>query len=403
MTASAVSGVTIGPGADPANVWSTVREIAAAGDVTWLPAARLAVAATELVGERGDRAVVRFAVVRDNDGTWIEATIRDGGGRCARLPSGLADRCSERSSEHGGTEHVVGVLVESGADPLHEAGAHVFDPVRLLGAALTAVRRQAGQLAASEAEAAEFRAELVETNRGLLAVYAELETANQRIADLLAMLSHDIRQPLSIITGYASLLLEGWDQADDAARLRDIGRINDAGTGMTQLVEEILTLTQLDSDGLAIRSAPIELSTAVADAIAGVSGSVLDTVVVDGAGDSWVLADPRHFHQIMTNLLSNAIKYGRPPVEITVATAGATVDISVRDHGDGVPPDFVPRLFDRFARADTVAARARKGTGLGLYIVRQLVEVNAGTITFHNHPSGGGCFTLCLPAAGPPL
>lgn len=267
---------------------------------------------------------------------------------------------------------------------------------------LDTVERQARQLAVYEAETREFRAELEETNRGLLAVYAELQTANQRIADLVAMLSHDIRQPLAVITNYCRLLLDDWDDLDEVQRRGDLGRISVASAGMTQLVEEILTLTQLDAQGLGTHPAPVHVAGAVAEAVAGVPAAEPASVSVLGERDAWVLADPRHLHQILTNLLSNALKYGAPPVDITTSGGADDVAISVRDRGEGIPDAFLPHLFSRFARADTPTTRTKKGTGLGLYIVRQLAEANRGDITYRTHPEGGGCFTVRLPVAAPP-
>jgi signal transduction histidine kinase len=256
-------------------------------------------------------------------------------------------------------------------------------------------------LAASEAEVRALRAELDETNRGLLALYGELQDAHQRIADLVAMLSHDIRQPLGVITTFCELLLdEETGLSGDQRRL--IERIAAAGGGMTQLVEEILTLAQLDADGLGARPAPVDVGQAMAEAVAAVPGMDQAAVDVQVVAGCVALADPRHLHQILTNLLSNAVKYGAPPMELRGRTGPATVEITVRDHGDGVPADFVPRLFDRFTRADTPACRARKGTGLGLYIVRQLAEANRGTVAYGDHPDGGGCFTVLLPQPSAP-
>jgi signal transduction histidine kinase len=439
VTAGALGTVTVRSQADPVRTWAAILDAATASGLGRLAAARLAVAAVELIGDAGERAVVELSIVAEESAVRVEAVVRGGTGSPDRLPPGLVDRGPERLSAAGEVEYVLAVTVgppEPAHAPFHAAVADASDPMRLLGAALSVIdrqaaqlaqqaaqlgrqadqlvqqsgqltqqsgqlTRQAGELATHQAEAAEFHAELDETNRGLLAVYAELEAANQRIADLLAMFSHDIRQPLGIITCYSSLLLDGWEHIDDAARRGDIARIAAAGTGMTELVEEILTLTQLDGDGLAIRRAPIQLSTAVADAIAGIFGSTQEAITVAQDGDHWVLADPRHFHQILTNLLSNAFKYGSPPVEITIEPATEAVDITVRDHGAGVPADFLPRLFGRFARADTPTSRAKKGTGLGLYIVRQLVQANGGSITYRDHPGGGGCFTVRLPATGP--
>jgi signal transduction histidine kinase len=405
MTPGAVGTITIGPEADPASMWTAILSTASSCGLGWLPAVRLTVAAIALVGDAHEQAVVELTVVDGADGARVEATVRGGTGCPERLPAGLADHRPDRVPAGGGQGYVVAVAVDPRprpeSEPLRAAAAAGFDPLRLLGAALVVVDRLDRRLAECDAETDEFRAELDETNRGLLALYAELEAANRRIADLVAMLSHDIRQPLAVITSFTSLLLEEWDLLDDVARRRDLTRISTAGVGMTSLVEEILTLTQIDTEGFGIRPAPIQLSSAVADAVAVISGTTPDAVTVYEGGDHWVFADPRHLHQILTNLISNAFKYGCPPVEITVVAVGDAVEISVRDHGDGVPPDFLPRLFERFARADTPMSRAKKGTGLGLYIVRQLTEANGGAIEYRDHSTGGACFTVRLPAAGP--
>jgi signal transduction histidine kinase len=171
---------------------------------------------------------------------------------------------------------------------------------------------------------------------------------------------------------------------------------------MSELVEEILTLSQITADELSTRPAPVRISSAVAEAVADVATPEAGTVTVRGGDDCCVLVDPRHLHRILTNLVSNALKYGAPPVEISAVDAGDAVEISVRDHGEGVPAEFQPRLFGRFTRADTPATRAKKGTGLGLYIVRKLAEANDGAVTYRNHPAGGGCFTLRLPGGRQP-
>jgi signal transduction histidine kinase len=409
MTGEASRTITVEPGDDPRTVWATLLDVASSAGLGWLPAARLAFAATELVGDATGSVVIDITVLAGDPGIRGEATIRGGAGGCAVLPAGLVDGCVERAFGTRQTEHVV--TVAAGAPPSDSASAaqaslrKSIDGRRevweLLAAALMTVEWQGRRLAACDAETEEFRAELDETNQGLLAVYAELEAANQRIADLVAMLSHDIRQPLGIVTFYATLLLQDWDQLDDAERRGDLARIQTAGNGMTELVEEILTLTQLDAVGLGTRAAPVEVCRVAAQAIANVSGAGPDTVVVHDCPDRWVLTDPRHLNQILSNLVSNALKYGAPPVEITATPVADAVEITVRDHGGGIPAEFLPQLFGRFARADTPTSRVKTGTGLGLYIVRQLVEANGGAVAYRNHPAGGGCFTVQLPAATP--
>ncbi len=271
----------------------------------------------------------------------------------------------------------------------------------MLAAAVQALEHLAGQLATHDEERRKFQAELDETNLGILAVHTELETAHQRIADLLAMLSHDIRQPLAVVSGYSALLLEEWDDLDDGARRQDLGRIVSAASATSGLVDEMLTLTQLDSNRLPTHPAVIDLGSAVAEALALVRIPEPGMVVVHPVPDTTVFVDPRHLQQIVSNLVSNAIKYGAPPVDVTTGTTVDTVTISIRDHGPGVPAEFLPHMFERYSRADTAAARRQKGTGLGLYIVRQLTDANGGAISHHHASGGGSCFTVTLPRRAP--
>src|SRR5690349_6278784 len=253
-------------------------------------------------------------------------------------------------------------------------------------------------MAGDAARMREFQAELDQTNLGTLALHAELAAANQRIADLLAILSHDIRQPLGVIISYGSMLLEDWDSLDDAARRQDLGRMVSAATATTRLVEEMLTVTQFDTGALTAHPTSVHLPEAVAEALAVIDTAHPEVIVVHELPDVAVAVDPRHLYQMLVNLVSNALKYGAPPIEISVSLRDGAIEITVRDHGDGIPVEFLPYLFDRYARAETEAARRHKGTGLGLYIVRQLAEANGGAVVHHSAEGGGACFTIVLPA-----
>lgn len=398
MTAGTLATIAVDPSTDREAASLAIRRAAVEGGLGWLAAARLATAAMELVGAAP--AVVELVTLTAADGARLGVAVTGGTGSCAALPAGLVDTCTERVRPTGEVERVVAVSANPAVpDPaqaaLCEALAGGLTTRHLLGHALATVERQARALAVADAERRELTSELDETSRGLLAVHDELQAANQRVADLVAMLSHDIRQPLSVVTSYCTLLLDGWNDLAHTELRELLRRIVAAGTGMTQLVEEILTLTQLDTEGLGTRPAAVDAHAAVVDAIAGMADA--GSTTVDGEPGRLVLADPRHFHQILTNLLSNALKYGAPPVQVTVGGDEDVVDVDVRDHGEGVPAAFVPHLFDRFTRADTPACREKKGTGLGLYIVRQLAEANGGTITYRDHADGGGCFTVHLP------
>ena len=110
-----------------------------------------------------------------------------------------------------------------------------------------------------------------------------------------------------------------------------------------------------------------------------------------------VRTDPDDLDRMMTNLLDNATEHGRPPINIRAYPGDtATVTIEVRDHGDGIDPDFLPHAFDRFTRADT--SRTTNGSGLGLAIVTTLADRNHATVTAANHPGGGAILTIKVPA-----
>ncbi|GAA1038701.1 hypothetical protein GCM10009557_55430 [Virgisporangium ochraceum] len=228
-----------------------------------------------------------------------------------------------------------------------------------------------------------------------------LRSAQQRTADLVAMLSHDVRQPLGVITGYCEVLLEGWEALSDEKKLREVGRISRAGGKMMELVEEVLTLTEVDQGGLKARRSGIRMEEALGEALDGLSASERPRTRADVEPGLAVLADARHLQQILVNLLSNAHKYGGEDAEVRVQAGrldNALVEIVVSDSGEGVPPEFVPHLFERFSRAASGVAPTRTGTGLGLYIVRELVEANGGTIRYEPNRPTGSRFVVELPA-----
>lgn len=227
---------------------------------------------------------------------------------------------------------------------------------------------------------------------------SELQDANRRIADLVTMLTHDVRQPLGSIVGYCALLLDGWNDSSDAEKQADVRRLAAAGRSANELVEEVLTLTQLDADAARPSTTSVCLRSALTEAVDVLAPEERTAITIDAPADLAVLADPRHLHQILVNLISNACKYGAAPIQLASARDGDTVQVSVSDAGDGVPAEFVPRLFDRFTRASTGVAPKRKGTGVGLYIVRQLAEANGASIRYQPNRPRGSTFVVRLPA-----
>ncbi|MEZ0491105.1 PAS domain S-box protein [Kineococcus sp. TBRC 1896] len=228
-----------------------------------------------------------------------------------------------------------------------------------------------------------------------------LREANRLKDDLVATLSHDLRQPLSTTTGFAELLLDDWDGLSEQDRHEHLTRIRKAGRWANDLLEDILAMAQLDAGPPVPRTTRVHVPALVADVLdrTGAPRGLVDTT---GVQDVTVLADRGHVEQVLANLVGNAFKYGRPPVRVSARRRGDDVLLEVVDAGEGVPPEFVPHLFDRFARATTGAAAGQKGTGLGLFIARALVNANGGDLTYRPAGGGGSRFTLSLNALAAP-
>ena len=230
----------------------------------------------------------------------------------------------------------------------------------------------------------------------------QLREAHQRVEDLVAMLSHDVRQPLGVITGYISTVIEHWDDLDDARRQDFLSRVSGAAQRMSNLVEDILALTTLDAGVIEPRRDTVDLAQAVAEVIAQLPAEHAGLVSVRAPdGPAHAVVDSGHLQQILLNLLGNAVKYGVATIEVSLTPVGDRLELTVADHGEGVPEEFVPHLFERFARATTGAAVTKKGSGLGLYIVQQLAEANDGTVRYAQNQPSGSCFTLELTATEP--
>ncbi|MEU4427966.1 ATP-binding protein [Actinoplanes sp. NPDC024001] len=225
----------------------------------------------------------------------------------------------------------------------------------------------------------------------------ELAERADQLADFIAMLTHDVRQPLTGIVSGGEVLLDDWTAMDDETRQRYVRRMTASGRRADHIVTEILTLAQLDAGAIATRPVAVDVHDTVRRAV-----NAIDTQVAVTAPDHVpAFADPVHLQLMLGNLISNAIKYGEPPYEVAVVRLRDRVQIRVIDHGEGVPEEFVPHLFDRFTRADTGIATVKPGTGLGLHFVRQLAEASGIEVGYQPHEPRGAVFTLTLPATAP--
>ena len=220
--------------------------------------------------------------------------------------------------------------------------------------------------------------------------------------DFVSTVSHELRTPLTSISGSLGLLIGGaaGPLPDPAARLLAIAQTN--SQRLVRLVNDILDIEKMESGQIAFNFKRVETRALVGQAIEANRGFAdgyrvqvrLDAASVAGE----VHADPDRLVQVVTNLLSNAIKFSPPDGEVVVALQKRddVVRISVRDHGPGIPADFRPHMFEKFAQADATDARRKGGTGLGLSIVKQIVSRLGGSVGFDDAPGGGTVFHVDL-------
>ena len=225
--------------------------------------------------------------------------------------------------------------------------------------------------------------------------------------EFLAMLAHELRNPLAPIR-IAVQILTGPDMSHSSisqSSLRRAREIVDRQVQhLTRLLDDLLDVSRITTGKIELRKQPVELATALANAL-DVSRSLLDerkhSLSVSLPHDPiFVVADPLRLEQVITNLVNNAARYTPPSghIDVTVTRQNADAVLRVRDDGIGMPDDLVPRVFDLFTQADRSLARPGGGLGIGLTIVRNLVELHGGTVTAASDgPGRGSEFVVRLP------
>ncbi|MBE0623044.1 MAG: PAS domain-containing protein [Burkholderiales bacterium] len=220
--------------------------------------------------------------------------------------------------------------------------------------------------------------------------------------EFVSLVSHELRTPLSSIVGSLGLLARMTDLREDIQSLINVARDN--SQRLVRLINDILDVEKLDSNTLQIQLEPVELEALLVTAIQANQGYAdqygVSLVLSERLGPAWVSADFDRLMQVMANLLSNAAKFSPrgASVEVYLERVGDSFRVSVADIGTGIPDEFKPRVFDRFAQADGSNSRSRGGTGLGLAICRMIVDKLGGKIDFVTTPGAGTTFYFDLPA-----
>ncbi len=225
----------------------------------------------------------------------------------------------------------------------------------------------------------------------------EWKTQQAALRDLVNMLSHDLRTPMSVVTGYAEMSLESWDHLQDDQKRDFLAKIAAAAHSVQVLLEHTLTVSALDARGLTAQPVAVRVDELVLEVVDEVLTG--DRDVAGRLGAATAVVDRGHLRQVVSNLASNAVKYGGGVTSLSVGEEGEMVVVSIGDSGPGVPAEFEAHLFDRFSRSDQARAGHQRGTGLGLHIVRNLLTLNGGDIEHSVTPGGGATFTIRLPRA----
>lgn len=229
----------------------------------------------------------------------------------------------------------------------------------------------------------------------LRAVNEQLIEAGKVKDHVLAATNHELRTPLTVIVGFADLLVRGWDDHPDDQRLEFVRRILGAGRRMTKMVDDFLFAVAFDSGTIRLDTADVQLRT-VLDVAVAQAGAPTGISISCQSGLS-VFADADRLAQILINYLTNAVRYGAAPIRVEATEKDGFVDIRVNDHGDGVPAEFIPRLFDRFSQASQGDGRTGQGIGLGLDIARRLAWAQGGDAWYEPNQPHGATFAVRVP------
>ena len=232
---------------------------------------------------------------------------------------------------------------------------------------------------------------------------ASAEVANRIKDDFLAMLSHELRTPLNAIVGWTHLLKKG--KLSEQDRERGIDVIDRNAAAQRAIIDELLDISRIVTGKLKLDSKPIELPGVINAAIDVVRPAAeaknIQIVTSIDLNAGLVMGEAVRLQQVIWNLLSNAVKFtpknGR--IEVKLEVAGKHLNVIISDTGEGIDPEFLPFIFERFRQADTSSKRMHGGLGLGLSIVRSLVEMHGGEVYAASRGKGqGATFTLSFPA-----
>jgi two-component system phosphate regulon sensor histidine kinase PhoR len=235
---------------------------------------------------------------------------------------------------------------------------------------------------------------------------SEAHAAEKMRVDFVANASHELRTPLATLVGYAETLREQGDEIDRPTRERFTAIVHEEAKRMQRLVEDLISLSRIEAERFTTPTDPLRLADVVAEAReswrAAAAGRGSEIRMEAEADLPAVTGDRNEVLQLVDNLLGNALRYGRPgtPVRVRMQREDGMVRLTVSDEGEGIAPEHIPRITERFYRVDASRSRALGGTGLGLAIVKHIVERHRGRLKIESVVGKGTDAHVLLPVEG---
>ena len=218
-------------------------------------------------------------------------------------------------------------------------------------------------------------------------------------SELIALAAHELRNPLSSIYGISVTLNERDGELAEPERLALRDALLDQTIRMRNLAEQLLDLSRLDLAGTRISPEPVRLRPKIEEIVRSLADTRLDAVTIAVPPDLEAMVDPAALERMLSNLVANSLRHGEPPVTVTAAGEDRHLRLVVEDRGRGVPPEFVPRLFDRFERSSESRDRG-DGSGLGLAIAQAFARAQGGEIVYEPAVPHGARFEVVIPLRG---
>jgi two-component system sensor histidine kinase MtrB len=278
------------------------------------------------------------------------------------------------------------------------ASRPVLQPVRRLARA--AQRMSGGDLSVriqprGRDELAQLVTSFNEMAAALEDKVADLKLMEARARQFAGDVSHELRTPLTAMTAVVDILHEHPGLTGDAATAARL--VGQEVKHLNRLVEDLIEISRFDAGTVQLVTDETDVANAVSQCLRARGWTSVSSAVPT---ELIVRLDRRRFDVILANLIGNALRHGGPPVTVQARMqSGGQLAVEVRDHGHGLPPAAIPRIFDRFYKADTARARS-DGSGLGLAIAWENARLHGGHIHAGNHPDGGAVFTVSLPLTG---